>query len=171
MSEAEGFTEFCRREYPRLVGLLSLHCRDVHVAEEFAQEALARACDRWRRVSQMDAPGAWVHRVGMNLVNSWFRRRRAERKAHVRLQGDVARHHGPDVPGHLAVRQAVLGLPARQRAVLGLRYFADMSVAETAATLGISDDAVKAHTRRAVAALRAHLAPERLQPSEVERGD
>lgn len=169
MREPEGFTEFCSREYPRLVGSLSLHCRDVHVAEELAQDALARACDRWRSVSQMDAPGAWVHRVAVNLANSWFRRRRAERKAHVRLQGGVTRHHDPDVSDNLAVRQAVLRLPALQRTVLGLRYFADLSVAETAATLGMSDDAVKAHTRRAVAALRGHLAPDRLQASEVER--
>ncbi|MEX2621103.1 MAG: SigE family RNA polymerase sigma factor [Egibacteraceae bacterium] len=158
MQEPAGFAEFASREYPRLVGALSLHCRDRHVAEELAQEALVRAADRWTRVSAMAAPGAWVHRVGVNLATSWLRRRQAERRAHARA-GTGGGPPVPDPTDAIAVREAVLGLPARQRTVLGLRYYADLSVAETAAVMGLSEDAVKAHTRRAVAALRAHLAP------------
>lgn len=168
MNELAGFSEFCRREYPRLVGALSLHCRDVHVAEELAQDALAQACERWRQVSHMRAPGAWVHRVGLNLANSRFRRRGAERRAQQTLRADARVQRDVDVAAAVAVREAVLGLPARQRAILGLRYFADLSVADTAAVLGISDDAVKAHTRRAVAALRGHLLSSPSTASEVD---
>lgn len=165
MQQPAGFAEFASREYPRLVGALSLHCRDRHVAEELAQEALVRAADRWTRVSAMAAPGAWTHRVGMNLATSWLRRRQVERRAHGRAGAGGAPAPTADLADTMTVREAVLGLPARQRTVLGLRYYADLSVAETAAAMGLSEDAVKAHTRRAVAALRGHLAP--LIPSEA----
>lgn len=160
MQEPAGFAEFARREYPRLVGALSLHCRHRQVAEELAQEALVRAADRWPRVSAMAAPGAWRHRVAMNLATSWLRRRQAERRAHARATPEGQADAGPDHTDTIVVREAVLRLPSRQRTVLGLRYYADLSVAETAAAMGLSEDAVKAHTRRAVAALRGHLLPQ-----------
>lgn len=99
---AEGVTlaAFCRREYPRLVGALSLYCGDADVAEELAQEALIRAADRWPHVGQMDAPGAWVYRVGMNLCGSWFRRKRAERRANARVGAEPAAP-GRDLAGEM----------------------------------------------------------------------
>src|SRR4051794_33589310 len=66
---------FCRREWPRLVGALSLFTGDADLAEELAQETLARVCRDWRRVSQLAAPGAWAHRVAINLARSHFRHR------------------------------------------------------------------------------------------------
>jgi DNA-directed RNA polymerase specialized sigma24 family protein len=74
-AEQEALDAFCRREYRRLVGALSLYCGDPSVAEEVAQEALYRACRRWSQVSQIQAPGAWVHRVAINIANSAYRRR------------------------------------------------------------------------------------------------
>lgn len=156
---------FCRREYPRLVGSLSLHCGDPGVAEELAQEALARACDRWERVRQMDAPGAWVHRVAVNLASSHFRRRQAERRANARHGDDSARAHTDhDVAGAVAVRQAVSRLPDRQRTAVALRFFLEMSVAEAAAVMHCSEGAVTQHTRRGVAALRTRFEPLRGEP-------
>lgn len=150
---------FCRREYPRLVGTLSLYCGDRHLAEELAQEALARACGRWAEVSQMHAPGAWVHRVGINAANSYWRRLRAGRRAQARLQsGAKLDHHDPDSASDDALRRAVAELPDRQRTALVLRYFAEMSVPETASTMGISDQAVRNLTHRAVARLREDFA-------------
>lgn len=154
---ADDLATFVTREYPRLVAVLSAHCRDRHLAEELAQDALVRVCDHWQQVRGMANPGAWVQRVALNLSHSWFRRRQAERRA--------LRRHGPvqdtqvDVDGadRLAVREALLGLPARQRSVLALRYYLRMSVAETAEVMGCSEPAVKAHTGRAVAALRGRF--------------
>ena len=164
MQASGEFEAFCRREYPRLVGALSLHCGDPAVAEELAQEALARACDRWERVRVMRAPGAWVHRVAINLTNSHFRRRRAERRASAR-HGDDARNGqlDSDVADAMAVRAAVAGLPAKQRTAIALRFYLQYSVAETAAVMDCSEDAVKQHTRRAVAALRGRFQPEQLR--------
>jgi RNA polymerase sigma factor (sigma-70 family) len=149
---------FCRREHPRLVGTLSLYCGDVALAEELAQEALYRACREWSKVSMMAAPGAWVHRVAINLANSAYRRRLAARRAshalHVLGHDDAYTH---DQATAMAVRQAVAALPARQRAAIVLRHFSGYSVAETAELLGVSEGAVKQLTHRAAATLRDRL--------------
>lgn len=155
----EELDAFCRREYPRLVGTLSLYCGDRHLAEELAQEALARACGRWAEVSKMRAPGAWVHRVAINAANSYWRRLRAGRRARTRLESAAARHHhDPDTASDVALRRAVAGLPDRQRTALVLRYFAGMPVAEVASIMEVSDQAVRNLTHRAVAHLRDDFA-------------
>lgn len=146
---------FCAEEFPRLVGALGLYVGDEAVAEELAQEALLRACRRWERVSRLESPGGWTWRVARNLATSHLRRRQAERRARARLaDADRAAETGDDVAGAQAVRRAVAGLPERQRRVLVLRYFLDWSVAATATELGVSQDAVRSLTKRAVAALR-----------------
>ena len=160
---------FCREEHPRLVGALSLYCGDRDVAEELAQEAVLRAVDRWSKVRVMDAPRAWLHRVGVNLVHSWFRRRQAERRATHRLgRGD---DHQPDADRAdvVAVRELVAGLPRRQRACIVWRFYLGWPVADVAATLGVSDQAVAALTQRALKALRAELGEDRVPELEEAR--
>jgi RNA polymerase sigma-70 factor (sigma-E family) len=146
--------DFCRREHPRLVGALTLYCGDPHVAAELAQEALARACDHWGSVRQMEAPGAWVHRVAMNLAGSLFRRRAAERRASARVASGQVEDFGPDRADVLAVRAAVAALPDRQRTALVLRYYSDLSVEQTADAMRCAPGTVKSLTSQALAALR-----------------
>jgi RNA polymerase sigma-70 factor (ECF subfamily) len=150
---AEDLAGFCRREYPRLVGTLGLYCGDVDVAEELAQEALARACAQWRRVEGMAAPGAWVHRVAINLANSRFRRLAAQRRAEART-GNTDLSRGPDIADSVAIRTAVAALPVRQKTALVLRYYGDLPAEEVATHLGISVGAVHQLTHRALLALR-----------------
>ena len=159
---------FCRREHPRLVGALTLHCGDPHVAAELAQEALARACDQWSSVRRMDAPGAWVHRVALNLASSWFRRRAAERRASGRFAGRQVEDPGPDRADALAVRTAVATLPARQRTALVLRYYSDLSVEQTAEAMRCAPGTVKSLTSQALAALRERAGL--TDPVETPRG-
>jgi len=83
--EAE-FADFCVAEHSRLVGALSLYCGDRTLAEELAQDALSRACRDWKKVRRLGAPGAWTHRVAINLANSHFRRAAIELRAKRRLQ-------------------------------------------------------------------------------------
>jgi RNA polymerase sigma-70 factor (ECF subfamily) len=142
--------------WPRLVGALSLATGSRHVAEELAQEALVRVCERWTQVEAMDSPVGWTYRVAFNLSNSHFRRQGAERRARRRLRARV------DVPPSeidgadaLALRSAVAALPSDQREVLVLRYFADLPVERVAAYLEIPESTVKTRTRRAIARLRA----------------
>jgi RNA polymerase sigma factor (sigma-70 family) len=159
MEVDDALAGFCTREHPRLVGALSLYCGDARLAEELAQEALLRAVDAWPRVRQMAAPGAWVHRVGMNLVHSWFRRRAAEARATARLGAGDGRHDDPDVADVQVVRSAVAGLPRRQRQAVVLRHYLGYGLDETAAALSVTPQAAAALTYRAMSTLRRRLDP------------
>lgn len=163
---------FVEREHPRLVGSLRLYCGDADLAEEFAQEALARACRDWARVGSMRAPGAWAHRVAINLANSWFRRRAAERRARARHGISPEASSDPDQADALAVRSAVAALPRRQRAAVILRYYADLPVAQVADALGCAEGTVKALTHRGLSTMRqslddAHRPTDALDTEEV----
>jgi RNA polymerase sigma-70 factor (sigma-E family) len=150
----EGPEDACVRLYPRLIGSLSLYCGDRHVAEDLAQETLVRLWDRWGSIENASAVDAWAYRTAINLANSGFRRRKAERRAHARLD-DVGVVDGPDQATALAVRQAIAGLPRRQRQALVLRYYGGFTVDEVAALMGCAAGTVKAHAHKAVAALRS----------------
>ena len=158
---------FCDEIRGRLVQALTLYCGSRQVGEELAQEALVRAWERWPKVGAMDAPEAWTFRVGMNLANSSFRRRRAERRALARTGPPAGDASDPDVAGAAAVRAAVAALPPRQRAVIIARYFLDQSVDDTAALLGCAPGTVKATTSQALVALRARGLVDDELPQEV----
>jgi RNA polymerase sigma factor (sigma-70 family) len=136
---------------PRLVGSLTLYCGDRLLAEEFAQEALARAIERWNRVGAMASPEAWTYRTAFNLARSSFRRSANERRARDRMTPAPPL---PDAAEAIAVRQAVLTLPPRQRAVIVARFYLGLDVAETARVLRCRPGTVKAHTFKALANLR-----------------
>ncbi|HYD10900.1 MAG TPA: sigma-70 family RNA polymerase sigma factor [Acidimicrobiales bacterium] len=143
----------CREEHPRLVRALRLQTGDASRAEDLAQEALVRLWQRWRTVRRLDHPAAWLHRVAINLAIDDHRRRAAERRAIVRLPAPVAMTPADDAPDD--VRAALLRLPERQRAAVVLRYLLDLSVADVAAALDLSENATRQLTHRAVEALRA----------------
>ena len=146
----------CRAEWPRLVGSLTLVTGDADLATDLAQEALARLCRDWPAVSRMDAPGAWAHLVAMNLARSHFRRRAVARRRASQLEPWAMRGSADhDDTTTIAVRAAVAQLPERERIVIALRYFADLSVQETAHAMRCPEGTVKTLTRRAVHALRA----------------
>ncbi len=148
----DDWEQFCTRMGPRLVGSLSLFCGDRFLGEEFAQEALARALERWGRVSLMASPEAWTYRTAFNVARSSFRRAAAEHRVRSRLQPTTA---VPDTSEAFAVRDAVQMLPNRQRAVIVARFYLGLNVAETAEVLRCQPGTVKAHTFKALASLRA----------------
>ena len=159
MAMPDDAAAFCAAEYPRLVGALWLYVGDRAVAEELAQEALLRACQRWERVATLDSPGGWTWHVARNLASSHFRRRAAERRAaarHVRRAEDAT---APAEDDGAEVRAVVAALPERQKAALVLRYYLDLSVEETARRMRVSPDAVRSLTKRALAELRRELGP------------
>lgn len=148
--------EFCRDQRPQLVGAMASYCGDGHLAEEIANEALLRVSERWDEVSEMRAPGPWVHRVAVNLTNSTYRRRRTERRV-LPLLGVRDEHSDPDPADRVAVRQALEKLPPRQRAAVAMRYLLDWPVADVAAALETTESAVKSLTHRGLEALRDHF--------------
>lgn len=149
----EGLAAFCEEEYERLVRLLSLYCGNGAIAEELAHETLIKACRQWSKVKEMEYRRAWLHRVGMNLANSYFRRRSAEKRAHERLEGSAK----TDIQDHSeasAIRSIVAGLPPRQRTVILLHYFDDLTYAQIAELLGCPESTTKSLARRAMKSLR-----------------
>lgn len=152
---------FCAAEYPRLVGALTLYTGDQYLAEELAQEALLRACQRWERVALMESPGGWAWRVALNLAATHFRRRKVARRAREQLRRAAPTSHlDADGADAVAVRRAIAALPDRQKTALVLRYFLDLSVEETAERMDASSDAVRSLTKRAVAVLGSEFSPD-----------
>ncbi len=148
------------RESERLVGAMALYTGDPELARDVAQEALVRACARWGRVSRLDTrPGAWVHRVALNLAKNEARRRGRERVAIHRLQGRAEEVIADPAEG-APVRAALAELAPRQRAALVLRYWSQLSVRETATAMRCREGTVKALTHQAIARLRDVLATE-----------
>jgi RNA polymerase sigma factor (sigma-70 family) len=154
---AASLDAFCRREFGRIVGLLTLYCGNNDVATDLAQEALARACVHWRRVRGMESPEAWLSRVAINLANSRFRRLKAERRANEHVLGRPDSRVEADHATALTVRLAVAGLPRRQRTAIVLRYFSDLSVAQTAELMHCGENTVKKLSARGLAHLRTRL--------------
>jgi RNA polymerase sigma factor (sigma-70 family) len=144
----------CRSLYPRLVGQLSLYCGDNLVAEELAQETLVRLCRDWKKVRDLDHPEAWAFRVAINLGNSLYRRRAAERSARARMEGSVHRPQHADATEQHALVSALKKLPHKQRAALVLRFYGDQTFAEIGRTLDIPEPTAKSLVRRGLQRLR-----------------
>lgn len=145
---------FVHAQWAPLVGALSLVTGDPAAAEETAQEALSRVAERWDRVRTMAAPGAYAHRIAVNLARRAVRQAGRRDRAVRRLSAGVAHPQPVDVPTTVDVRAAVATLPLRQRTAVVLRYYADLSVADTATAMGCRPGTVKSLTSQALAALR-----------------
>ncbi|WP_421119052.1 SigE family RNA polymerase sigma factor [Aquihabitans daechungensis] len=150
---------FYAEQFDRVRGSLVLFTGSREAGEELAQEAFVRACQHWEKVRVMDAPGAWVQRVGINLAISRGRRLQSERRPHRRLRDDQAA--APSDPGDGGeLRRALLALDPDERAVVVLRFYGDLSVAQVADVLDIPEGTVKTRTRTGLAALRESGVPE-----------
>lgn len=137
------------------MGALTLYCGDPAVAEELAQDTLVRCREKWSRVAGAERPGAYAHRVAINLANSRYRRRSAERRALRRAAGGAeTAHHDPCGADGLAVRRAVSSLPERQREVIVRRFFLDEDVATVGDAMGLAPGSVRSATSRALDTLR-----------------
>jgi RNA polymerase sigma factor (sigma-70 family) len=138
----EGFEAWYRDQQPRLLAALTVATGSVEVAQDLVSEAFARALERWERVSTMASPGGWVREVAVNLLRRTYRRAALERRLLGRQpqMAEVAPLESMDPD----LWRAVIALPPRQRAVLGLRSVLDLSQAETARLLGIRPGTVSA---------------------------
>lgn len=150
----ESQSALIARLYPRLVGYFGYHGFPLGDSEDLAQETLARVVDRWDRVSTVDGVDAWVFRVASNLSASWLRRLRTARRKLPLLVDDVS---VVDAGAGVEVRDAVRRLPSRQREAVVLRYFAQLSVRETAASMKCAEGTVRALTSQALGTLRDEL--------------
>lgn len=154
MDEPNGFADFVEANSPALLRSAWLLTGDWASAEDLVQTALAAAWPRWDRAMRNGTPFAYVRAIMTTTFLHWRRRRwTGEHPTEVLPEG-VA----DDAYGHVDARRDLLevlaALAPRQRAAVVLRYFLDLTEAETAAELGCSVGAVKSHTSRALARLR-----------------
>ena len=165
-SEAE--IEACvRADHARLVRVVAAVTSSVPLAEEAVQEAFARAWERSRRGEHFTSLPGWVTTVALNLARSGHRRRGAEERARQKIVAGRPGREPADVAAAVAVREAVDGLPARQRDAVVLYYLVDLDVATVASLLGVAEGTVKAALSRAREKLAARLAdvdPEAQRP-------
>ena len=146
----------------QLVRLSVLLVRDQGAAEEIVQDSFVAVHDRWSRLRDPEHGLAYLRQSVVNRSRSHLRHRKVV-LAHAERQptpgsAPGADHPSYDVARRAAVLDALRRLPQRQREVLALRYYLDLTEAEIADALGISRGAVKSHASRGAAALRADLA-------------
>jgi RNA polymerase sigma-70 factor (sigma-E family) len=168
------FTEFVRRHQADLLRTAWLLCGDRHQAEELVQQALVRTYSRWRHVRQRD-PLGYTRRVLANLrIDHWRRRRREVLVPPDELSPGDTPLHGRAAADRTGDRdqlvRALATLTPRQRRVVVLRHFLDLSEAEVAEDLGVSAGTVKSTASRAMAALRTVLTPDDTDAGDARDG-
>ena len=156
----EEFTSFVVEHGAALLRTACLVTGDRQHGEDLAQTTLAKAYGAWARVRRADEPLAYVRRILVNTHLSWRRRLLTTEQVleSVPDRGTVdaqAAHAESD-----EMRRALLELSPRLRTAVVLRYFEDLSEAETARVMGCSTSTVNNHVSRGLAALRALLSPE-----------
>ncbi|MBI5090136.1 MAG: RNA polymerase sigma factor [Actinobacteria bacterium] len=150
-----SFEDFYRTERSSIGRALAVTLRDPVLASEAIDEAMARAYQHWGRVAQLDNPGGWVYRVGLNWSRSVVRR--LVRPAPIWMTG-------PDsIPAPTiadpAIDRALEHLTVDQRAVVVCRLLLNLSEAQTADALGIKPGTVKSRLHRALERLAPLLTP------------
>ena len=153
------FDQFVRDASPELLRTAYLLTGDRGHAEDVVQTALLQVARKWRRMRGEPTP--YARRAVVNLAKNHWRDR--FRRPHESGATVEAVHAAPeaDVLLQQVLLPAVMDLPVRQRAVLVLRYFEDLSVEQTAAALGCSAGTVKSQTHHALSKLREALADPR----------
>lgn len=146
----EGFYERTRTQVAKA---LALTLRDADLANEAADEAMARAYARWRTVQLLDNPGGWVYRVGLNWANSTLRRKGGPRRTVHQISLAAVEPADPQL-------MAAIGqLDLDRRAVVVCRFFLELNELETARALGIRPGTVKSRLHRALRQLSVELRP------------
>ncbi|MDT0202381.1 SigE family RNA polymerase sigma factor [Nocardioides sp. AE5] len=157
-AEDPAFAEWLAARQGTLLRTAYLVCGDRHTAEDLAQTAAAKLYLAWDRISARGNVDAYARRVIINEHNSLWRRPWKKREVvadELPEHGYVDHQRAPDEVA--AVWTAVRALPPRQRAVVVLRYYEDLSEAEIAETLDVSAGTVKSQASRALATLRDRL--------------
>ena len=165
-NDEDSFTSFVAAHSATLFRTAYLMTGDYQRAEDLLQTTLVKVYQRWTRIEAMDRPVAYARRVLVNQSVSWWRRRSSHETPV--LVGDEGTWDGKveGVAEHERVWAAVLSLPPRQRAVMVLRYYEDLSEADIAATLDMAPGTVKSNAHAASRRLAVLLAEPAVLPEE-----
>lgn len=155
MDPEDDFRQYVAGRQRALLRTAWLLTGDWGAAEDLVQTALVKAWPHWGRIGGGRGADAYVRRIMVNTSTDWRSRRwRGELPTGDLPEPPQPRAEGDDVAVQQALLAAVRGLPPRQRAVVVLRYFEDLSEASTAEILGCSAGTVKSQASRALATLR-----------------
>jgi RNA polymerase sigma-70 factor (sigma-E family) len=151
---------------------LLLTGQDRAEAEDLLQLALERAYRHWWRICRLDEPERYMRKILANASADRWRQlaRRPEQPLNADTSGPIAPDHAARVADRDYLLSALAALPSRQRAVLVLRYFEDLSEAETAQVLGCSIGTVKSHSAKALARLRESAGSQSRHTAEDRAG-
>jgi RNA polymerase sigma-70 factor (sigma-E family) len=151
------FDEFTRTRLAPLLRFATMLCIDPGLGEDLVQEVLIKANARWHQLEAIDHPEAYVRRMIVNEFVSWRRKwARIIPVAEIELPTRIADH----ADGHAerdALFRRLVRLPARQRAVIVLRYYGGLTDAEIAHELGCAVGTVRSIASRAVSTLRLQM--------------
>jgi RNA polymerase sigma-70 factor (sigma-E family) len=151
----EDFRSYVAARSPALLRTAYMLTGNRADAEDLLQTALAKTYLAWDRIRERGAVDGYVRRVMVNTQTSWWRRRKVDEYPTEQLpEGPAGRDATADLDLHDALWTALSGLPNKQRAMVVLRYYEDLSEAETAEVLGVSVGTVKSTTSRALTKLR-----------------
>ena len=153
----EALEQLYAAHWRQLVRLSVLLVRDTGTAEELVQDAFVAVHARWDRLRDPDRALAYLRQAVVNRSRSALRHRSVVARHAATLRPVDTADPTPTSDRREVVLDAMRALPDRQREVLALRYYLDLSEAQIADTLGISRGAVKSHASRGAAALRALL--------------
>jgi RNA polymerase sigma-70 factor (sigma-E family) len=157
LASDEEFEEFVAGALPRLLRFAHVLTGDSAAAEDLVQTALGRSWRAWRS-GRIDDPQAFVRKVMVNSNASWHRRHGGRETAFANPPETViAEDEARRIDDRDAMRRALLTLPPRQRAVIVLRYYEELSELEIAAVMAISPGTVKSQAARALRHLAATL--------------
>lgn len=155
----EVLTALYTSHYRSLVRLATFLTSDRDSAEEIVQDAYVKVHGSWRGIREPEKAEAYLRTAVVNLSRSRLRRRQVADKHRAAPQLDVASAESSalETVQREAVLSALRALPRRQREAVVLRYYGDLSEAQTAAAMGCSTGSVKSHTSRGLTALRPLL--------------
>lgn len=154
----DDFSEYFAARAHALRATAYLLCGDWHRAEDITQVAMTKLYLAWPRLRQVGLD-AYARKVVVRTFLAENRRLWRKREHLTHEPPELPASFGGDAEERLLVQAALSSVPPRQRAVLVLRYWNDLSVEETAEALGCSTGTVKSHAARGVAALRRRLGP------------
>ena len=154
LDRSADFDETFREHYWPMVRSLTVACGDREAAADAVQDAFTRAYTRWRRISRYEQPASWIRHVALNRLRDHFRHEQRSKKVQARLAGGTETTvDEPALPDD-ALMAAVRRLPTQQQIAVSLFYVEQLSVKEIAASMKLSDGAVKYHLHAGRTALR-----------------
>lgn len=171
LGEVLGFEEYVRTRQDALLRSARRLVPDPVDAQDLLQTALARTFGRWDGIADKSLADAYLRRVMINTRTEWWRARRLEEVPTEQLP-DARVEDGTDQRADRALLMDILSVLApKQRSVVVLRHWEQMSTEETAAALGMSAGTVKSTLHRALARLRQELESRDLETRSLERAD